>query len=1000
MPDEARLVLAFSLALGAAFAATPVAIAVAERTGFHDKPVGYKGHRAPTPYLGGAAVVVGFLLAGLIVGGELSRLSPIVVCAFGVWALGTLDDRIALSPNVRLVVEFGAAASLWAFDLGWSVFGSPVPDLALTMIWVVGLANAFNLMDNMDGAAATVGAVSAMAVAVLALIAGDVALAVICVGLSGACLGFLPYNLAGPARIFLGDGGSLPIGFVVAAGIMALPDHGDLGWTRLLAAVILAGLPVVDTGLVMISRRRAGIYLLTGGRDHMTHRLAGRLGSPRRVAVALGLTQALLGAVAIGVVQLGEGLVVSAWATWFVAATAAVVLLETATWAPVREPPAEPDPATAATVVAGRDASPRRRSPSLVEGAVIVFITLACGLSPALYGFYSLSVWGPIALFLLAALLGLVLARPATPRPTALLAVGGLVALWLWSLASSGWAESADQALLESNRWMLYAALFAILVLLLRDDRLGRLLVGSATLAVVAFGAYLAVRLLGPDGTSLFLGTRLHEPLGYVNGQAGYLLLGLWPLVAVAERARSHLLAGAAVAAAATLVGLSLLGQTRAIVPALVVSVLVLVVALPGRGARLWALVAIAAGVAVTAAPLLDVFDSRGPAGGPDAETLRTAVLTLIVAAAVAGLVWAALRWLSDRSSGRVGQRRMAAASTAGLVVVAVVLGVAGLAAVDDPVERIRDEARSFQNPGTVSTQQSGTRFTSGAGNRYDYWRVAAGQFESEPIKGLGAGNFDRTYFLERETSEDIRQPHSLPLQTLAEMGLVGGAALLLFLGAIVAGFARRARLARTSSSDLGLAVAGGGMFLVWLVHTSVDWLHLIPGVTGIALCGAAVLVGPWSSARAREGVRSRTRLATIVVCGLAVLFGAMLVGRAALADKYRSDSQASVNEDPRRALAQAEDSLSLNDESLPAYYAKAAALARMDDYAGARAALREATRREPHDFVTWGLLGDLALRRGDLAQARRDYGRASQLNPRDAGLEALASAPRSGLGR
>jgi len=998
VPDEARLILAFALALAAAFAATPVAIAVAERTAFQDKPVGYKGHGAPTPYLGGAAVVVAFLLAGLVAGGELSRLSPIVVCAFGMWCLGTLDDRIALSPALRLTAEFAAASSLFVLGLGWSVFDAALPDLMLTNLWVVGLANAFNLMDNMDGAAATVGAVSAMATAVLALIGGDVALAVICVGLSGACLGFLPYNLAGPARIFLGDGGSLPIGFVVAAGIMALPDHGDLGWTRPLAAVILAGLPVVDTALVMISRRRAGIPLLTGGRDHLTHRLASRLRSPRRVALALGCTQALLGAVAIGVVQLGEGSVVSAWATWFIAATAAVVLLETAAWAPVREPLPEPDPPARTGSVAASGDSPKRGSPSLVEGEVIVFVTLACGLSPALYGFYSLSVWGPIALFLLAALLGLVIARPANPRPAALVAVGGLAALWLWSLASTGWSESADQALVESNRWMLYAALFAILVLLLRDDRLSRLLLGSATLAVVAFGAYLAVRLLGPDGNSLFLANRLHEPLGYVNGQAGYLLLALWPLVAVAERSRNHLLAGAAIAAATALVGLAVLGQTRAIVPALVVSALVLVVALPGRAARLWALVAVAAGVALAAGPLVDVFDSGGAFGTPNTQTLRTGVLTLLAVSAAVGAVWAGLRWLVGRSSERVGPRRLAVASTAGLLVLAMVVSVAGLAAVGNPVDRVREEARAFKNLGVGATPESRSRFTSGGGNRYDYWRVAAGQFESEPIRGLGAGNYDRTYFLERDTSEDIRQPHSLPLQTLAELGLVGGAALLLFLGAILAGFVRRARRARTSSEDLALAVAGGGMFLVWLVHTSVDWLHLIPGVTGIALCGAAALVAPWKPPREAGGARSRLRLATIVVCGLVVLVGATLVGRAALADKYSSDSQASVADDPRRALEQAEDFLALNDESLPAYYAKASALARLKDYGGARAALGEATRREPHDFVTWALLGDLAVRRGDLAQARRDYGRASALNPREAGLKALAKNPRAGL--
>ena len=239
-----------------------------------------------------------------------------------------------------------------------------------------------------------------------------------------------------------------------------------------------------------------------------------------------------------------------------------------------------------------------------------MFITVACGLSPALYGFYRLGVWGPIALFLLAGLLGLLIARPAAPRRTALVAVGGLAFLWLWSLLSAGWSESADQAMTDANRWMLYATLFAILVLLLRDDRLGKLLVGCAGLAVAAFGGYLVVRLLGPAGNELFLADRLHEPLGYINGQAGYLLLGLWPLIALAERARNHLLSGAAVAGATVLGGLAILGQTRAIVPAVVISAIVIVAVLPGRRQRLWVLVAVGCGVALAAGPLVDVYES------------------------------------------------------------------------------------------------------------------------------------------------------------------------------------------------------------------------------------------------------------------------------------------------------------------------------------------------------------------------------------------------------
>ena len=243
MPDEARLIAAFLLALGAAFAVTPVAIAVAGRTDFHDRPVGYKGHARPTPYLGGAAVLGGFLVAAALLGGEFARLSPIVVLTCGLWLLGTVDDRRGLAAWPRVAAECVAAIVLWSTGLGWNVFPGDAADLALTIVWVVGLVNAFNLIDNMDGAAATLAAVTSVAIGLLALIEGDVPLAILVFGLAGACLGFLPYNLASPARIFLGDGGSLPIGFVVAAALMALPLAPELELEHVLVAVLLAGVP-------------------------------------------------------------------------------------------------------------------------------------------------------------------------------------------------------------------------------------------------------------------------------------------------------------------------------------------------------------------------------------------------------------------------------------------------------------------------------------------------------------------------------------------------------------------------------------------------------------------------------------------------------------------------------------------------------------------------------------------------------------------------------------
>ncbi len=988
-----------------------MAIRVAERLDFHDHPASYKGHVRPTPYLGGTALIAGFLAAAVLLGGGFSRLAPIAGGALALWVVGTLDDRRTLTPQLRVVAALGAATLLFAGGLGWSVFDQPLADYVLTVLWVVGLVNAFNLMDNMDGASSTIASLSALGAAVLALGLGDPVLAALALGLVGACLGFLPYNLARPsARIFLGDGGSMPIGFVVAAAIMALPLGGEAGWHRLLAAVLLAGLPILDTSLVMVSRHRAGISLLQGGTDHLTHRLRRRLPSARAVALVLAGAQALLCLIAFSVTQLGDLSVAAVWITLVVGAAAVVATLERDAWRPQRTTVsfaatggARPDveaPATgfepAPVPVAGPSPCEPQRMGRL-EVALLLLVGLGLGLSPLAYGFYDLAIWGPIALMLLAVLFGLVIARPATLRPSAVAAIAGLVALWAWALLSTAWAESGARALTEANRWMLYAALLGVLLSLLRTDRLARVLLATTTAAVLGVGVSILADMALGDGRELFLGGRLQGLLGYINGQAAYLLLGFWPLVALAEYARRPPVRGLAAAGATLLAALVFLSQSRAVVPALLVSAVVLLVAIPGRQRRAWALLVIAAGIAVLVGPLLAVYESAD-GGAPTPEAIRGAALATVLVAAAVGVVWALLSSLGAQLvAGSAGRRRRALGTGWAVLATVLIVGAVGLVAVvGNPAAGVRAQFDAFTQ--LEAAGEGGTRFSQGAGNRYDYWRIAVGQFLDEPVRGLGAGGFRQTYFQERRTAEDIRQPHSLQLQTLSELGIVGGVALLLFLGGVAAGFLRRALAARGDPSQAVLAVAAGGLFCTWLVHTSVDWLHLIPGVTGIALCAATVLVGPWPRVRAAV---SPSRWHQALLAGLAVLVfvAAVYLGRATLADRDLRAGQAALEAgQPQRALALARDSLGLNPEVLDALYLEAAALARGGDYAGARAALIEATRREPSNFVPWALLGDVAVRRGDFALAGEYYGRAARLNPRDPTLQSLARDPEVAL--
>lgn len=312
MSPELRSVVCFAVAAVATYLATPLAIRAAVKLSFFDVPVGYKGHRTPTPYLGGSAIMVGLLLAGLAASGSLDKQWQLIVCAVFLWGVGTVDDWLNLPLLVRLLAEVAIGVGLWHSGHGWDVFHSTGPDVALTVVWVVGVANAFNLMDNMDGAAATTAAVSALGAGLLAIISGKAALAPLCFAVAGSCAGFLPRNLARPARIFMGDGGSLPIGLLVAGLTMSVVTRDYFGTRGIVIGPLLVGLVILDTTLVTVSRTRGRRAVLSGGRDHLTHRLVNWLGSPRAVALALAATQMLVCGITIAVARAGFGWVLLA----------------------------------------------------------------------------------------------------------------------------------------------------------------------------------------------------------------------------------------------------------------------------------------------------------------------------------------------------------------------------------------------------------------------------------------------------------------------------------------------------------------------------------------------------------------------------------------------------------------------------------------------------------------------------------------------------------------
>ncbi len=274
---------AFAAAAALSLALTWLLRMLARRAGLIAQPRDDRWHRRPTALLGGLGIAVGFS-APVLVMGAWNEVGPVVALALFVTALGLVDDLRRLSPAAKLAFEATAAAValFLGYRLGWT--GSLTFDSLLTLLWLVGMANAFNLLDNMDGLAAGVAGIGAAAYLVLALAGGTPADVLMLAAFAGATCGFLVFN-AHPASIFMGDAGSLFLGFTL--GLLAVRSGAGLGAGGTSAVVIplaILSVPIFDTALVTFMRSLAGRPISAGGRDHSSHRLVA-LGLPERRAV-------------------------------------------------------------------------------------------------------------------------------------------------------------------------------------------------------------------------------------------------------------------------------------------------------------------------------------------------------------------------------------------------------------------------------------------------------------------------------------------------------------------------------------------------------------------------------------------------------------------------------------------------------------------------------------------------------------------------------------------
>jgi len=300
-----RLVLGFVLAYALAHVGTPMARQAALRFGVVDAPDGgLKSQAQPVAYLGGLAVFLAFLLSLGMTFEFDQELLALLLASTIVATLGLIDDFGVLTPRAKVLGQMVAVFVLLKSGVAVKLtFLPPLAQVGLTVVWLVGMSNAFNLVDIMDGLAGGLGVIAATFLLVVGLLNGRWVVAAFTVALIGALLGFLRFNFH-PATIYLGDCGSLFVGLTLGALAMAMDytEHNPLGF---LAPVYILALPVVDTAYVTVLRIRAGRRIYFGSPDHFPLRLRRRLGGSTVATVVVSYAAAVvLGALGLVVLYL------------------------------------------------------------------------------------------------------------------------------------------------------------------------------------------------------------------------------------------------------------------------------------------------------------------------------------------------------------------------------------------------------------------------------------------------------------------------------------------------------------------------------------------------------------------------------------------------------------------------------------------------------------------------------------------------------------------------
>ncbi len=330
--DIIKLILCFSVAFGVSLASTPFVKVLAYKIGAIDVPKDARRvHDHPIPRLGGLAIFYGFLISILCFATVDTQLKGIIIGCLIIVAVGIVDDVKQLGAKVKFALQIVTAVvvvlhgvtikyiSVPSFIVEGGILNLGFMSIPITIVWIVGVTNAVNLIDGLDGLAVGVSSIATFSLFFIAILTREFQLAVITAALAGACLGFLPYNF-NPAKIFMGDTGSTFLGFMLSVICIQGLFKGYVIISFIVPFLIL-GLPIFDTGFAIVRRIWNKKPIMAPDRGHLHHRLMDMGFSQKQTVAILYVIASILAMSAVVVLEGG-----AYWAAVFVIAIVLFVI--------------------------------------------------------------------------------------------------------------------------------------------------------------------------------------------------------------------------------------------------------------------------------------------------------------------------------------------------------------------------------------------------------------------------------------------------------------------------------------------------------------------------------------------------------------------------------------------------------------------------------------------------------------------------------------------------